>query len=250
VIAGWDDDVGRDTVKNALPEPGALEEAIGLKFRDPALLRRALTHGSYLNENPDCSWGDNQRLEFLGDAVVDLVAAEFAYARFPDWQEGKLTRMRAEWVRADTLAHFAAEKDLGAYLVMGHGAEQSGARAQVAVLSDAFEALVGAIYLDGGLEAARQFIVPFLDALTQARTVAAGLRDPKTRLQEWTQSVMHASPVYATVEETGPDHAPQFTVEVLLQDQVLGRGTGRNKQSAELAAARAALEALPPSEPC
>jgi ribonuclease-3 len=184
-MASWDDDVGRDTVKNALPELGALEEAIGLKFRDPALLRRALTHGSYLNENPDCSWGDNERLEFLGDAVVDFVTADYLYAHFPDWQEGQLTSLRAEWVRADTLAQFAADRDLGSYLLLGHGEEQSGGRTRVAMLSDAFEALVGAIYLDAGLDAARQFIVPFLEALAQAQTVSATLRDPKSRLQEW-----------------------------------------------------------------
>jgi ribonuclease-3 len=233
----------------ALEGLGTLEQAIGFKFRDPALLRRALTHASYLNETPDCSWGDNERLEFLGDAVVDFVAAEFVYAHFLDWQEGQLTSLRAEWVCADTLAQFAADKDLGAYLLLGHGEGQSGGRTRVAMLSDAFEALVGAIYLDGGLEAARQFIVPFLEVLTEAHTVAAALHDAKSRLQEWAQSVVRAAPAYVTVEESGPDHARQFTVEVLIQGQVRGRGTGRSKQAAEQAAARAALDALPSTPP-
>jgi ribonuclease-3 len=208
------------------------------------LLRRALTHGSYLNENPGCSWGDNERLEFLGDAVVNFVTADYLYAHFPDWQEGQLTSLRAEWVRADTLARFAADRDLGSYLLLGHGEEQSGGRTRVAMLSDAFEALVGAIYLDAGLDAARQFIVPLLEALVKAQTVLAALRDSKSRLQEWAQSVVHVAPAYVTVEESGPDHARQFTVEVSIQGQVRGRGTGRSKQAAEQAAACAALDAL------
>jgi ribonuclease-3 len=227
-----------------------LEQGIGFKFHDLALLRRALTHASYLNEHPDCSWGDNERLEFLGDAVIDFVTAEHLYARFPDWQEGQLTSLRAEWVCSDTLAQFAAQKDLGTYLLLGRGEEQSGGRTRAAMLSDAFEALVGAVYLDAGLEAARQFIVPFLEALTQAQVVSVALRDAKSRLQEWAQSVVRAAPAYVTVEESGPDHARQFTVEVIIQGQVRGRGTGRSKQAAEQAAARAALDALPSSEPC
>jgi ribonuclease-3 len=236
-------------MSNVLQELAGLQAAIGVSFRDPALLRRALTHASYLNENPDCSWGDNERLEFLGDAVVDFVAADYLYAHFPAWQEGQLTSLRAEWVRADTLAQFAADKDLGSYLLLGHGEEQSGGRTRSAMLSDAFEALVGAIYLDGGLDAARQFIVPFLEAPAKAQAVSAALRDPKSRLQEWAQSVVHAAPAYITAEESGPDHARQFTVEVLIQGQVRGRGTGHSKQAAEQAAARAALEAVLSPEP-
>jgi len=223
----------------------ALQATIGVTFGDVALLQRALTHTSYLNENPNCSWGDNERLEFLGDAVVDFVTADYVYARFPGWQEGQLTSLRAEWVRADTLARFAAQRNLGTYLFLGHGEEQSGGRTRAAMLSDAFEALVGAIYLDAGLEAARRFIVPFLEALTEAQTVSAALRDAKSRLQEWAQSVVHAAPVYVTVEESGPDHARQFTVEVLIQGQIRGCGMGRSKQAAEQAAAHAALDALP-----
>lgn len=223
---------------------GALEQAIGFKFHDPSLLRRALTHTSYLNENPDCSWGSNERLEFLGDAVLNFVTAGYLYARFPDWQEGQLTSLRAEWVRADTLAQFAAQRDLGTYLLLGRGEEQSGGRTRATMLSDAFEALVGAIYLDSGLEAARQFILPFLEVLTQTQAVSAALRDAKSRLQEWAQSAQHATPAYVTVEESGPDHARQFAVEVLIQGHVRGRATGRSKQAAEQAAARSALDAL------
>ena len=232
-------------MRNGMQDLGALQKAIGVCFRDPALLRRALTHTSYLNENPACDWGDNERLEFLGDSVVDFVAAEYLYARFPDWQEGRLTGLRAELVRADTLAQFAAEKGLGDYLLLGRGEEQSGGRTRAAMLSDAFEALVGAIYLDQGPEAARQFVLQLLEAGAQA--AAAVPRDSKSRLQEWAQSTQHATPAYVTVEESGPDHARQFTVEVLLHGQVRGRGVGRSKQAAEQAAARAALDALSPS---
>lgn len=235
-------------MRDTLADLGPLQAVVGVSFRDPALLRRALTHASFLNENPDCSWGDNERLEFLGDAVVDFVAADYLYAHFPEWQEGQLTSLRADWVRAETLARFAADKGLGKHLLLGHGEEQSGARTRVAMLSNAFEALVGAIYLDAGLEAARQFILPFLDDLIRAQASSAAPRDPKSRLQEWSQSVVHAAPVYVTVEETGPDHARQFTVEVLVRGQVQGRGTGHSKHTAEQAAARAALDALPPSE--
>ncbi len=235
-------------MRNESQDLTGLQAAIGVVFRDPMLLWRALTHSSFLNENPDCSWGDNERLEFLGDAVVDFVAADYLYAHFPDWHEGQLTSLRADWVRAGTLARFSAERGLGSYLLLGHGEEQSGARTREAMLSDAFEALVGAIYLDAGLEAARQFILPFLDALCGAQAASVTLRDPKSRLQEWTQSIVHTAPVYATVEEKGPDHARQFTVEVLVQGQVRGRGIGRSKHTAEQAAARAALDALPWSE--
>jgi len=226
---------------------GALEQAIGIKFRDLALLQRALTHTSYLNENPDCRWGDNERLEFLGDAVVDFVTADCLYSRFPDWQEGRLTGLRAELVRADTLAQFAVEKTLGGHLLLGRGEEQTGGRSRAAMLSDAFEALVGAIYLDQGLEAARQFVLPLLEARMKA--VASAPRDAKSRLQESAQSAQHAMPAYVTVEESGPDHARQFTVEVLIQGQVRGRGMGRSKQAAEQAAARAALESLASDNP-
>lgn len=235
-------------MRDTLADLGALQAAIQVSFRDPTLLRRALTHASFLNENPDCAWGDNERLEFLGDAVVDFVAADYLHAHFPDWHEGQLTSLRADWVRAETLARFAVDKGLGTYLLLGHGEEQGGARTRVTMLSDAFEALVGAIYLDAGLEVARQFLVPFLDSLLKAQTVSATLRDPKSRLQEWAQAAVHAAPVYITVEETGPHHARQFTVEVLVQGQVQGRGTGRSKHAAEQAAARVALNVLSSSD--
>lgn len=233
-----------DDLEARLEMLSALQQSLGLVFRDLSLLLQALTHSSYLNENPTCSWGDNERLEFLGDAVGDFLAAAFLYERFPHWQEGQLTSVRAELVRTDTLARFARQIGLGQYLLMGQGEEQSGGRDRIAMLSDAFEALLGAIYLDQGMEAARRFFLPFLQPLVETFSVATQWRDAKSRLQEWAQAVLHETPSYRTVQETGPDHAKEFTVEVLVGGQVRGRGVGRSKHAAEQAAAQAALEAL------
>lgn len=222
----------------------ALQQSLGFAFRDPTLLLQALTHSSYPNENPACSWGDNERLEFLGDAVGDFLAAEFLYERFPNWQEGELTSVRAELVRSDTLARFARQIGLGQYLLMGRGEEQSGGRDRVAMLSDAFEALLGAIYVDQGLEVTRRFFLPFLQPLVEAFSAMPQWRDAKSRLQEWAQAVLHETPFYRTVEEKGPDHAKEFTVEVVIGGQVRGQGAGRSKHAAEQAAAQAALEAI------
>jgi ribonuclease-3 len=223
---------------------GALEGAIGFRFRDQTLLRRALTHSSFLNENPACTWGDNERLEFLGDAVVDFLAADLIFGRYPEWEEGELTSLRAEMVRADSLARFAIELGLGAHLNLGRGEEQSGGRNRPALLGDAFEALVGAVYLEGGMEAASGFVLPFLRGFLDGRN---GLlkRDAKSRLQEWSQANYKSTPSYVIVEETGPDHARLFTVEVQIRGDARGRGTGRSKQAAEQAAAEAALERCP-----
>ncbi len=220
------------------------QQTIGVTFRDQSVLLNALTHSSYRNENPECAWGDNERLEFLGDSLGDFLAAEYLYHRFPDWEEGQLTALRAELVCCETLAHFALEVDLGRYLLLGHGEEQAGGRGRTTMLSDAFEALLGAIYLDQGLEVTRQFFLPFLQSQLEAFPTEAVLRDAKSRLQEWAQATLHETPSYVTVQETGPDHAKQFTVEVLIKDQVRGRGVGRSKQAAEQAAATAALGAI------
>lgn len=226
------------------PKIELLEQALGLRFRDPTLLQTALTHSSYLNENPSCTWGDNERLEFLGDAVVDFLAADLLYSRFPDWEEGELTALRAEMVRADSLARFAVQLGLGAHLRLGRGEEQGGGRNRPALLSDAFEALVGAVYLEGGMEAASGFVLPLLTGFLDSRN---GLlqRDAKSRLQEWAQANYKSTPSYTIVGETGPDHARVFTVEVLICGEPRGRGTGRTKQAAEQAAAQAALDHCP-----
>ncbi|UCC77027.1 MAG: ribonuclease III [Anaerolineales bacterium] len=222
----------------------ALQEAIGITFSDLTLLRSALTHSSYLNENPECDWGDNERLEFLGDAVGGLIAAEHLYERFPEGPEGWLTSLRSTLVRTETLARFAAQIELGRHLLLGRGAEQTGGRSRPTVLSDAFEALLGAIYLDQDLEAARRFFLPLLKSELEHLSAQVPLRDAKTLLQEWTQPRYQEAPSYRLVSETGPDHAKEFTVEVWIQGQVRGRGSGPSKQAAEKAAASVALEAV------
>jgi ribonuclease-3 len=219
-----------------------LQRRIGISFRDPTLLHRALTHASYLNENPECEWSDNERLEFLGDAVADFVAAEYLFQRFPDWHEGQLTTMRAELVRSETLASFAGQIGLGARLLLGRGEEMAGGRTRPAMLGDAFEAILGALFLDQGMAVVRQFVLPFLRGHLNSHSGGTQLRDAKSRLQEWAQDNFHQTPTYTTVQETGPDHAKQFTVEVTIAGQVRGRGEGSSKQSAEQAAARAALD--------
>jgi ribonuclease-3 len=221
-----------------------LQEAIGITFSDLTLLRRALTHASYLNENPECDWGDNERLEFLGDAVGGFIAAEALYERFPEWPEGWLTSLRATLVRTESMARLASQVELGRRLLLGRGEEQSGGRSRATLLSDAFEALLGAIYLDQGLEAARRFFLPLLKPQLEHLSPQAPLSDAKTLLQEWAQARYHEAPSYQIVSETGPDHAKEFTVEVWIQGQVRGRGAGPSKQAAEKVAASAALEAV------
>jgi len=221
-----------------------LQEVMGVTFLDVGLLQRALTHASYVNENPDWMWGDNERLEYLGDAVIDFVAAEHLYHQFPSWDEGKLTGVRTDLVRAEALARFAQQVELGQHLLLGRGEEQSGGRERVAMLCDAYEALIGALYLDQGLQGTCKFLLPFLEAGLGEVVDDVPARDAKTRLQEWTQAQYHEPPSYVTVQERGPDHAKEFTVQVYVLGEVRGEGAGRSKQIAEQAAAQVALKAL------
>jgi ribonuclease-3 len=216
-------------------------DARELVFQDLSLLRTALTHRSYLNEHPDREGEDNERLEYLGDAVLDFVLADYLYRIMPDASEGALTALRAELVRRETLARFAREIGLGAALLMGRGEEETGGRERPGTLCAAFEALVGATFLDQGLDAAVDFVLPFVEeTLPQARAEVLG-KDPKSRLQELAQGTLGVTPRYRTVKSEGPDHAKIFTVEVSIGDMVCGEGTGPNKQ---LAAQRAAVQAL------
>jgi ribonuclease-3 len=221
-----------------------LERTLGITFADKSLLHRALIHRSYLNENPDLPLTDNERLEFLGDALLDFVSAEYLYQRFPEMQEGQMTSLRAALVREESLADFARALDLGQHLFLGHGEEASGGGERSPILCAAFESLAGAIFLDRGLDAARHFILRFIEPAL-GRILQERLdRDAKSLLQELSQGRWQLTPLYQTVAERGPDHAKEFTVEVLIGDQIYGRGVGRSKQAAEREAARAALEAL------
>jgi ribonuclease-3 len=221
-----------------------LQKRLGLAFSDKSLLQRAFTHRSYLNEHPDAGFDDNERLEFLGDAVLDFVTGEYLYHRFPEMPEGHLTSLRAALVRRETLARFARKHDLGDYLLMGKGESDSGGRERDATLCAALEALVGAIYLDLGIEAVHLVVEPLIRPEVERILVEHSDRDPKSLLQEYAQANMGSTPRYATVGESGPDHAPQFTVEVTISGQVYGQGSGRTKQRAAQEAARLALEHL------
>ena len=218
------------------------EAAFGITFADKTLLQRALTHRSYVNENPDFPLEDNERLEFLGDAILDFVIGEYLYHHFPEMREGNLTSLRAALVKTETLARFAIQLDLGQYLFVGRGEAESGGRGRPANLCAAFESLVGAIYLDQGLEVVKDFIAPFVEPELE-RVIQGELdKDAKSLLQELSQGLLQLTPAYRTVSEKGPDHAKEFTVEVVIGGQVYGRGQGNSKQAAAQAAARAALE--------
>jgi ribonuclease-3 len=210
-------------------------------FRDLALLQCALTHTSYANEHPEEQIPDNERLEFLGDAVLDFVAGDWLFEQFPEFDEGRLTSVRAALVRVSTLANFARQIGLPDRLRLGKGEIDTGGRERDNILGDAFEALVGALYLDQGLEAVRRLLIPLFEQATPAILQARLDRDAKSRLQEWSQGVLGITPRYRIVAAEGPDHARVFTAEVWLGDVVAGVGRGSSKQLAEQLAAQAAL---------
>ena len=219
-----------------------LQQELGYRFRDPDLLRRALTHPSYVAEHPYDRVGDNQRLEFLGDSVVDFVAAAWVFRQYPEFDEGRLTRLRIAMVRTETLAQLARQVGIPAVLRLGYGEEEMGGRDRDTNLCDAFEAVVGAVYLDGGPVVASRIIEPLLAPVAESTLALSADRDAKSRLQEWSQAELGILPSYRIVDEMGPDHAKTFVAEVLLGDEVLGAGTGTSKQAAQQAAAQTALD--------
>jgi ribonuclease-3 len=221
-----------------------LEEILRITFIDKSLLRRALTHRSYLNENPDYPLSDNERLELLGDAVLDFLTAKYLYNRFPEMAEGRLTSLRAALVKTETLAQFAKDWNLGEHLLLSRGEAESGGRERQAILCAAFEALVGAILLDQGLQAAEDFTLRCIEPEVSHILDEELYKDAKSTLQELTQGQLQITPIYRTVAERGPDHAKEFTVEVLIGDEVYGRGIGHNKQVAEQEAAQVALQRM------
>lgn len=227
-----------------MPSLAEAEQGLKLTFSDKTLLRRALTHRSYLNENPDYPLEDNERLEFLGDAVLDFIIGEYLYHRFPEMAEGHLTNLRSALVRTERLAEFAKALELGQFLFLGRGEEDNGGRERIAILCDAFEALVGALYLDSGIDPARAFIHKIVEPSLEDIITAAIEKDAKSQLQEIAQSYCQVTPTYRTVKEEGPDHAKEFTVEAVVDNRVYGRGTGYSKQTAAQEAARQALDVL------
>jgi ribonuclease-3 len=214
-----------------------------VKFKDAAILKRAFVHSSFVNENPDQEPESNERLEFLGDAVLGLIVADDLFAAYPDQDEGKLTELRTHLVRRDTLARAGRQLGLGQDLLLGRGEEAGGGRDRPTNLAHVYEAVVGAIFLDGGLQAARRFVRSSLGEDFKSISERA-LIDPKSRLQEISQSRYQTTPIYRLVEAEGPDHARQFTVEVTVDGQALGKGSGPSKQQAEKEAAQEALQSL------
>lgn len=216
---------------------------IGIDFNDWLLLNRALTHRSYLNEHPE-ALEDNERLEFLGDAVLDFVVGSWLYNRFPEMAEGDLTRMRSALVYTDQLANFARKIELGKAMKLGRGEVNAGGSARSPLLCDTFEALIGAIYLDRGISVVLNFISSFLDEAVDDILLNHKIEDPKSQLQEWVQSQGYPPPSYVVRNTSGPDHGKLFEVDVLVRDRVLGTGIGTSKQLATKVAARNALEQL------
>ena len=221
-----------------------LQEVLGVRFKKPSLLEQALVHDSYVNENPDFAPSSNERLEFLGDAVLGLVVTERLYHDFPDYHEGQLTHIRAGLVRRDTLARMARQIGLGEYLYLGRGEEGSGGRNKVPNLAGAMEAVIGALFVDRGLDEAKECVLKLLNQEYDRFLEAGSAADYKSELQEIIQARTQKTPDYALVASTGPAHAQVFLVEVSLDGKVLGRGEGKSKKAAESEAARNALKQL------
>lgn len=223
---------------HTLPQLG---DRLGYSFRDPALAQLALTHRSWCSENPGHE--SNERLEFLGDAVLGLVVTEFVFNRYPTMPEGQLAKTRASVVNASTLAELAASVGLGTALRLGKGEESSGGRSKSSLLADAMEAVIGAVYLDGGYDAARTVVLTLLTDRIEAAAEGPGEQDFKTQLQELAARRYDGLPVY-TIRHEGPDHEKRFFATVRLDGVVKGEGEGRSKKQAEQAAAKAAWERI------
>jgi ribonuclease-3 len=219
-----------------------LERRIKYTFSDRSYLTVALTHSSYCNENRKRGFSvSNERSEFLGDSILSVITAEFLFNRFPEADEGFLTRTRAALVCEDTLAHFANTIDLGDYMLFGKGeSAASGGRHRKSTVSDAFEALIAAIYLDGGMKAAKDFVLPFISSMLET-VIKTGTEDYKSRLQRIVQQTPEEVLFYSLVGEEGPPHDRVFHYEVYLNSNLLGKGSGRSKREAEQAAAHEAL---------
>ncbi len=221
--------------KEALKE---LQEKIGYQFKDETLLKQALTHSSFANEQKINKLGNYERLEFLGDAVLELVSSEFLFNENKDMPEGQLTRLRASMVCEPALAYCARDISLGAYILLGKGEESTGGRKRDSIISDVMEAVIGAIFLDGGIDNAKKYIYRFVLSDLEDKIL---FMDSKTLLQEEIQKSNTAQLRYELVGETGPDHDKEFSVEAYLDEKLIGTGVGRTKKAAEQQAAYEAL---------
>ncbi len=248
LIAGHLDEKAAAETRRLNETLGPLERRVGHQFRDLGLLEHALTHRSRAHEDASGGVMDNESLEFLGDAVLGFVIAELLFRRFPTHSEGYKSKVKAGLVSTVSLARVAEDIDLGRFVLLGRGEEKTGGRQKQAILADSFEALIAAIYLDGGLEAAQRFIVslfgPLVAAAGDQAAEATFTEDWKSALQEWLQAHGRGLPHYRLAAAIGPDHRKRFDVEVLVNGEVAGRALGRSKKEAEQQAARQALAAL------
>lgn len=221
-----------------------IEERIGYIFENKDLLAQAFIHRSFVNEHRHLGHSHNERLEFLGDAVLGLVISDFLYHRFPDSQEGPLSQIRSQLVDASACAAFLQRLELASFILLGRGEKRDEGKAKISILADAFEALIGAIFLDGGWLSARGFLLSYCNEAIEA-TLKSPARNYKAELQDYSQKKFQKAPVYAVVQEVGPDHAKMFHVRVLIEDQEMGFGIGPSKKEAEQKAAQEAMGKLP-----
>ena len=227
-----------------MADTNKLQEILGVTFKQSALLEEALVHSSYINENPENGVKHNERLEFIGDAVLGFIIGERIFQELPDLTEGQMTRARATLVKGDTLARIAGEIGLGDFLFMGKGEEGTGGRSKAPNLAGALEAVIAAIYLDQGIYTAKIIVGKIFEKEWQ-RMISEGVEeDYKSKLQELIQSKYQSAPIYKLIGEEGPDHDKTFTVDVMINGKWLGMGVGKSKKQAETEAARAALAAL------
>ncbi len=227
-----------------MTELDSLQQILGISFRNSSYLKQAFVHCSYLNESPDPSQESNERLEFLGDALLGLAVADELYRRLPDSPEGDLTRLRSAIVQTETLARVARSLNLGEYLLMGKGERESGGKDKQRNLACTLEALIGAVFIDQGFEVAREFVLRILEKEFATVSIENSGRDAKSKLQELMQARHKMTPTYRIIDSSGPDHARVFTVEVFADNIVMGTGTGTSRQRAEQEAAGDALTKL------
>ena len=248
LIASHLDEAAASEIRRLSDTLGPLEERINYEFRDLGLLEHALTHRSRAHEDASGGVIDNESLEFLGDAVLGFVIADLLFTRFPTHSEGYKSKVKAGIVSSASLARLAEDLDLGRYVLLGRGEEKTGGRHKHAILADGFEALIAAIYLDGGIDAASEFILsrmaPLITAAGDRAAEATFTEDWKSAFQEWLQAEGHGLPHYRVASAEGPDHRKRFDVEVVVGGQTVGRATGRSKKEAEQQAAKAAMASM------
>ena len=220
-----------------------LEEIIEVKFKDIEFLKQAFTHRSYLNEDPNWKKGHNERLEFLGDAVLELIVSDYLFIKYPEEPEGLMTNLRAALVNADTLSNVARDLNFNNFILLSKGEAKDLGRGRNYILANAFEALIGAIYLDQDYEAAKKFIEKnLIEAQLEMIIESKAFKDPKSLFQEKSQALLNITPVYKLIEEWGPDHAKHFKMGLFLANEKVAEGEGHSKQEAELSAAKNGLE--------